>query len=376
MKKLIAPVLTLLLTGCASLVEPPDPSLLAEIRGNPLQGVRPNEAGTINILALSDDLKVFVEAHIDRKWRAKRRLKELRRLLFSPEFFSIEYQSGVTKTAVETYQSRSGNCLSMTNLFIAMARYSGIDAHYHLVSARPTWDQSGSTLIWTRHINSTGVLRNGDRYILDFLPQLRAIRDEMEIVSDQYAQAIYYNNLGAEAILSQQFEKALGYLRLALNIEPQMADVWNNMGATQNRLKRADLAKASFQQAILLDAFNNTAMSNLSRIYFAEGSVELGNYFADKVARYRKKNPYYRYARAKSALLAQDYIKAREELDAAIRLKKDEADFYDALAEVYDGLGDEEKQLLSLKMAKLIRGKSTTRRSSLEIYRSGNVVLQ
>ncbi|MCH7743095.1 MAG: hypothetical protein IIB71_10600 [Proteobacteria bacterium] len=376
MKKLIAPVLTLLLTGCASLVEPPDPSLLAEIRGNPLQGVRPNEAGTINILALSDDLKVFVEAHIDRKWRAKRRLKELRRLLFSPEFFSIEYQSGVTKTAVETYQSRSGNCLSMTNLFIAMARYSGIDAHYHLVSARPTWDQSGSTLIWTRHINSTGVLRNGDRYILDFLPQLRAIRDEMEIVSDQYAQAIYYNNLGAEAILSQQFEKALGYLRLALNIEPQMADVWNNMGATQNRLKRADLAKASFQQAILLDAFNNTAMSNLSRIYFAEGSVELGNYFADKVARYRKKNPYYRYAKAKSALLAQDYIKAREELDAAIRLKKDEADFYDALAEVYDGLGDEEKQLLSLKMAKLIRGKSTTRRSSLEIYRSGNVVLQ
>ena len=376
MKKLIAPVLTLLLTGCASLVEPPDPSLLAEIRGNPLQGVRPNAAGTVNILALSDDLKVFVEAHIDRKWRAKRRLKELRRLLFSPEFFSIEYQSGVTKTAVETYQSRSGNCLSMTNLFIAMARYSGIDAHYHLVSARPTWDQSGSTLIWTRHINSTGVLRNGDRYILDFLPQLRAIRDEMEIVSDQYAQAIYYNNLGAEAILSQQFEKALGYLRLALNIEPQMADVWNNMGATQNRLKRADLAKASFQQAILLDAFNNTAMSNLSRIYFAEGSVELGNYFADKVARYRKKNPYYRYARAKSALLAQDYIKAREELDAAIRLKKDEADFYDALAEVYDGLGDEEKQLLSLKMAKLIRGKSTTRRSSLEIYRSGNVVLQ
>ncbi len=376
MQKLIAPVLTLLLTGCASLVEPPDPSLLAEIRGNPLQGVRPNEAGTINILALSDDLKVFVDGHIDRKWRTKRRLKELRRLLFSPEFFSIEYQSGVTKTAVETYQSRSGNCLSMTNLFIAMARYSGIDARYHLVSARPTWDQSGSTLIWTRHINSTGVLRNGDRYILDFLPELRVIRDEMETVSDQYAQAIYYNNLGAEAILSQQFEKALGYLRLALNIEPQMADVWNNMGATQNRLKRADLAKASFQQAILLDAFNNTAMSNLSRIYFAEGSVELGNYFADKVAKYRKKNPYYRYAKAKSALLAQDYIKAREELDAAIRLKKDEADFFDALAEVYDGLGDEEKQLLSLKMAKQIRDKSTTRRSSLQIYRSGKVVLK
>ena len=264
----------------------------------------------------------------------------------------------------------------MTNLFIAMARYSGIDAHYHLVSARPTWDQSGNTLIWTRHINSTGVLRNGDRYILDFLPQLRAVRDDMETVSDQYAQAIYYNNLGAEAILNRQFDKALGYLRLALDVEPRMADVWNNMGATQNRLKRADLAKASFQQAILLDAFNNTAMSNLSRIYFAEGNVELGNYFSDRVAGYRNKNPFYRYAKARSALLVQDYAKAREELNAAIRLKKDEAGFFDALAEVYVGLGDEEKHLLSLQMAKLIREKPTRRRSSLEIYRSGTIVLK
>ena len=103
MKKLIAPVLTLLLTGCASLVEAPDPSLLAEIRGNPLQGVRSNEAGTVDILALSDELKSFVDAHIDRKWRTKRRLKELRRLLFSPELFAIEYQSGESKTAIETY---------------------------------------------------------------------------------------------------------------------------------------------------------------------------------------------------------------------------------------------------------------------------------
>ena len=375
MMKFSSLILTLFLTGCAVLVEQPDPVLLAEILGN-----QSNEATekpvVVDVLAMSDELKAFVDARINPKWKTKKRLEELRNILFSPDLFAIEYESGKTKTAIETYQSRSGNCLSMTNLFIAMARYSGLDAHYHLVTARPEWDQSGNTLIWTQHINSTGVLRNGERYILDFLPQLRAIRDEMETVSDQYAQAIYYSNLGAEAILNGQFEEALKYLRLALSVEPQMANVWNNMGATQNRLKRADLAKASFQQAIIFDAFNNTAMSNLSRIYFAEGSVERGKFFADRVARYRNKNPYYRYANAKSALVAKDYVRAREELNAAIRLKKDEAGFFDALAEVYAGLGDEEKQLISLKLAKLIREKSSTGRSSLEIYRSGNVVLQ
>ncbi|MCZ6501262.1 MAG: hypothetical protein O6945_01960 [Gammaproteobacteria bacterium] len=375
MKKFSSLILTLFLTGCAVLVEQPDPGLLAEILGNQSNGAV-STVQPVDVLAMSDELKTFVDAHIDRKWRSKKRLEKLRSILFSPDFFAIEYQSGETKTAIETYQSRAGNCLSMTNLFIAMARYSGLDAHYHLVTARPEWDQSGNTLIWIQHINSTGVLRNGDRYILDFLPQLRAMRGEMETVSDQYAQAIYYSNLGAEAILNEQFEKAQGYLRTALKVEPRMANVWNNMGATQNRLKRTDLAKASFQQAIFLDAFNNTAMSNLSRVYFAEGNVERGDFFADRVARYRNKNPYYRYANAKSALVVKDYAKARKELNAAIRLKKDEAEFFDALAEVYGGLGDKEKQLISLRLAKLIREKSTTGRSSLEIYRSGNVVLQ
>ena len=370
MKKFSSLILTLSLTGCATLVEQPDPGLLAEILGNRSDEAIPAEnLVVVDVLAVSDELKAFVDARINPKWQTKKRLKELRNILFSTDLFAIEYESGRTKTAIETFQSRSGNCLSMTNLFIAMARYSGLDAHYHLVKTRPKWDRSGNTLIWTQHINSTGVLRNGDQYILDFLPQFRAIRDEMETVSDQYALAIYYNNLGAEAILNKQFEKALEYLRLALKVEPRMANVWNNMGAAQNRLKRADLAKASFQQAIFLDGFNNMAMSNLSRIYFAEGSVELGEFFADKVARYRNKNPYYRYANAKSALMVKDYAKARKELNAAIRLKKDEAEFFDALVEVYAGLGDKKKQLVSLRLANLIRGESTIRRTSLEIYR-------
>lgn len=368
-------LLALCLGGCATLVESPSPLLLDEIRGVSLiEGGAIREP--VDVLALSEDLRAFVDARIDRSWRTRKRLGKLRDILFSADLFALEYESGNTKTAIETYQSKSGNCLSMTNLFIAMARYSGLDANYHLVKSRPEWDQSGNTLIWTQHINSTGTLRSGDRYVLDFLPEQRAIREDMETVSDNHALAIYYNNLAAEAFIEEQYEAAIDFLRTALSIEPDMADVWNNMGATQRRLKRVDLAKASYQQAVKSDPFNNTAMSNLSRLYLREGNEKLGNYYAKKVARHRSNNPYYRYANARMALNDKDYGKAREELNAAIKLKKDEATFFDALAEVYEGLGDREQKLISLRLAKMIREKSNMRRSSLEIYRSGNVLIQ
>ncbi len=364
--------LILLTSGCTTMVEQPAPHLLEEILGDPTE----KPAGLVDVLALSEDLKAFIDERIDRNWRSSKRLQVLRSILFSPDLFAIEYESGNTKTAIETYESQSGNCLSMTNLFIAMARYSGLDANYHLVKARPEWEQSGNTLIWTQHINSTGLLRDGDRYVLDFLPQRGKPEQNIQSISDRYALAIYYNNLAAEAIIARDYKQALVSLRSALWLEPRMADAWNNMGATQRRLNRLDLAKASYQQAIVYDAFNNTAMSNLSRIYFNEGNQSLGDYYAEKVKRHRSKNPYYRYAQAKSALLSKDYEIARKELNAAILLKKDEAVFFDALAEAYRGLGDSEKSLISMQLAELIREDARTNRSSLEIYRSGNVFLQ
>lgn len=367
----------LCLTGCGALVERPAPELLSEIRGDTsiIGHFEPAEE-VVDVLALNDEMKQFVDTRINSRWRTAKRLAELRNLLFSPELFAIEYETGNTKTAIETFESRSGNCLSMTNLFIALARYSGLDANYHLVNSRPEWDQSGNVLLWTQHINSIGVLRSGENYVLDFLPGRRVIlREKMPAVTDRYALAIYYNNLGAEAILEKKYQDSLGYLRIALSLEPTMSDVWNNMGATQRRLARVDLAKASYQQAIYLDAFNNTAMSNLSRLHFAEGDEDLGEYYRDRVLRYRLKNPYYRYANARTALFIGDYEKALEELSAAILLKEDDASFFIALAEAYEGLGDEHKRQLSLRLARHIKSE-TGQRSSLEIYRGGNVIFR
>jgi len=132
--KLSAMLFLFSLAGCANLAEPPDALLLAELRGVEDQA---DFAQPINILELSEEMKTFADSHVESRWRTDRKLEELRNLLFSPDLFDIEYESGITKTAIETYESVAGNCLSMTNMFIALARYVGLDANYHLVKLRP-----------------------------------------------------------------------------------------------------------------------------------------------------------------------------------------------------------------------------------------------
>jgi tetratricopeptide (TPR) repeat protein len=365
-------VILLHVSACSTIVEEPDPLLLAEIRGGDDAAV----AQVVDILELSDEVKSFIDGRIEPRMRTSKKLEILHEILFSPELFSIEYESGATKTATETYLSHSGNCLSMTNLFIAMARYVDLDAHYHLAEMRPQWDLSGNILIWTQHINSTGMLRNGSRYVLDFLAGQEFYAPDMKTVSDNYALAIYYNNLAAESILVQKYEVALRYLRTGLMLEPEMSDIWNNMGATMRRMNRRELAKASYLQAIHFDSYNHTAMSNLSRLYLQEGNTEMGSLLADKVKYHRIKNPYFRYANARQLISKQEYKGARRELNAAIRLKEDEAIFFVALADVYAGLGNEEKKNTSLQLARMLRESSGKTRSSLEIYQSGNVILR
>lgn len=359
------------LSGCASVVDAPDPMAIHEILQ--IQNNQAREA--TNILALSSDLRRFVDKNIDPEWPSSERLSALRAILFSEEFFDIQYETGKTKTATQTYEARSGNCLSMTNLFIAMARYSGLDANYHIVDTLPQWDQSGNTLILTRHINSVGRLRNGDNYTLDFLPNLRRNQDTAATVSDEHALAIYYNNLAAEAIIDRRHDDAMFNLMNALELEPKSADTWNNMGILQRRLQRLDLAEASFKQAFTFDRYNHAAVSNLSNLFRATDRKKKAKQLVERVSKHRERNPYYRYANAKMAYTNQEYSLALKEVEQAIKIKKNEVLFFELISQIYDVLGNSQKKIASLKIVAYLNAKTPRSRNSLEIRHSENFTI-
>ena len=73
------------------------------------------------------------------------------------------------------------------NLYIAMARYAGIDAAFQTVAVRPEWDKRGELLILSRHINASGSLGYKRKYIVDFTPEIQLQQLTAEIVSDLHA---------------------------------------------------------------------------------------------------------------------------------------------------------------------------------------------
>lgn len=355
-----------LLTGCAAaptrIVADYSPGvqqeLLEQLLGGPQDLIVP-----VDILEFGSELKQYVDSHIDRSWGPERRLQGLRKMLFGTENLNIQYDHTRTRTAIETFETKLGNCLSMTSLFISAARYMGLDAHYQVVAVKPSWEKSGATMINNEHINAVGKINNGMSYSIDFLPEAFYNEPKTYPISDVEALGRYYSNLGVEYIINGNPTLALPYLRTAISIYPTLADGWNNLAAAQRRLGNDDLAEFSYLRAVQLDDKHYTAMSNLARLYEKRGERRMAGYYLKRVEKFRAQNPYYLYYRAHSAFEKRNYRAALRNLKKAIAKKDNEPDFYVALAKLYREMGDLGKSEASMaKATKFIEDKSDIER--------------
>ena len=199
----------------------------------------------IDPLYISADITAMLDRLLAKNDSPALRIAKIQTLLFNEGYLNLQYSESQTLTADEVFRSRRGNCLSAMNLYIAMARYAGIDAAFQTVSVRPEWNRRGELLILSRHINASGSLGYKRKYIVDFTPEIQLQQLTAKPVSDLYARALFFNNLGAEALVSDDLERALEYFKNALFLKPDLAIAWNNIGAAFNRVGDSELAKYS-----------------------------------------------------------------------------------------------------------------------------------
>jgi len=295
-------------------------------------------------LYLNDEVKNYVDRVINRKMNPRRKLELLRSMLFDDEYLSIDYSDQYTQTAVEVFESRAGNCLSVINLYIAMARYVGVDANFQTVQVRPAWDRRGSLFVLSQHVNATGKVSQRNTYIVDFTPAIALQQLTSKIVTDSHARALYFVNLGVEQMIAGDFESALLYLQNALWINPELSIGWNNIGTAYKRLGDLELAEYSYQMAFKLDQTNATAINNLARYYNAQGEEELASTYRRAITRFSRKNPYYHFNLGNTAYQSGSHKEAIRHYRRAIRIKELEPEFYLALARVYSQIGNDRMQ--------------------------------
>lgn len=331
-----------LLTLAACAAQPPVERSIAVSRAQLLAGERLGVSpeatlAPVAMTAVNEDMRAFLRQHVPADAGDSQKIHLILQAILQ-DGLQLRYDNFRTYTAEEAFYSREGNCMSFTNLFVALAREAGVNARYQEVEIPPSWAAEGETWRYNLHINALVKLPHGEQ-VVDFNLEEYDREFHRRILSDEEALARYHNNMGVHWMVEQEPERALLHLRTALELRPRTAHVWTNLGTLYRRGGDTEAAEAAYLLAIDIGD-DAAAHSNLARLYQKMGEAELSAWHRDRVQLFRRKNPYYLYHLAERAYASADYAGARRLLQGAIRRQREEHEFHRLLGLTYLQMGD------------------------------------
>lgn len=254
----------------------------------------------------------------------------------------LTYSLTPTRNAVETYNAREGNCLSFVNLFVGLGRYMKLNPFYVEVTDFQRWDQREGMVVSQGHIVA-GLFISGEMRTYDFLPyRVKAYKDFKQI-DDLRATAHFYNNLGAEALLAGDLDRAMELLEIAASIDPAFTKGINNYGVAHARRGEYRRAIELYREGLKADPDDVPLLTNLARAHQQLGEIEQAEALLGQIEGYHHTNPFFFVYRGELALSRGDHAQALEYLRQAMRRDAEVPEVHLALVKVYIALGEVEK---------------------------------
>lgn len=336
----------------------------------------------VDILALNDDIRSMLDtqmAGIKNPWK---KLNTLAEIISKKVKYDTQDDKFGTRTAIETFESGKGNCLSFVNLFVAMARYVGLNSGYQDIRTPPNWIRNREILFITRHIGAfvdyyyygerayridmvngkqnVVVWDNRNRFLI--APSLDAEGpyanpSSTRSIKDNEAFAQYYNNIGSEYLAEGKAGEAYRYFVKAIKTDPELGFAWSNLGVVYTWNNQEDAAEKAYLHALSInrgrdDTSRMTVMNNLAKLYSKTGREGEASFYEKEVNSFREKNPYYHFSIGRMAFDDGFFEESAIRFKEAIRKKDDEHLFHYALALSYIELKDFKNAEKSLKRAK------------------------
>jgi len=321
----------------------------------------------LDALAMDASMRAFLDRYVRPFANAGDRAQMLRYAITHPGLLAFRYDQHRSYTAREAFAHRAGNCLSLSNLYVAMARAAGLDARFQEVSLGNSWTRDGDLYLVNRHINVTGRLPGGGAYVMDFIHIDTEHAPGARVVADHNALAQLYNNRGIERLRAGDAAGAVAWLKRSLATDGSLDYVWSNLGTAYGRLEEVAAAEAAFARALAINAQNWSAINNLAILYRRTGRTLEAERTLAGIERFRLRNPYYRLELAEHAYQSGDYDEALAQAKRARTLggHGHEIDF--ALAKAYHRLGDRRRAEAHLERARSL----AARAGEGERYRAG-----
>ena len=317
----------------------------------PLENQPKVEIENVDLLGVSASMKQFIGNYAPKSMANGRKAWNLAYAALDPILLNFDYDPSLTLTAADTFNHRTGNCLSFTAMFIAMAREAGLKAWFQEVKLPPEWSSVNETFLVSMHINAV-VQDARSEYVVDVSGAQRTKWIRTRKLSDAEAEAQFYNNHGADALVKNDLATAFAYLVKAIRTAPDISYVWSNLGVIYNRNGQVDDAKQAYDVALEINPAEIVALNNLHTIYVKEGDVVRAGKLSSRVQKHRLKNPYYLHHLSSQALDERRYEDAIALLKRAIKLNKEEYRFHFTLAHSLFLNGEKDAALESLGQAK------------------------
>ncbi len=200
------------------------------------------------------------------------KLAHLREALLDGRAFTFEYQRDSTFSAADAFANRRGNCVSFTNLFIALGRSLGIRLQAALVSARGTSERQGDLIVTYNHMVAVFALAGGrTAKVYDFYRSVEALEGRLTILDDYAVAAIRASNDGIAHLHRGEGTEAVHDLAIAVKLGPRLGSLHANLGLAKWRAGDVAGAFAALRKGLEVEPRGPALLQNLAALYVDGG---------------------------------------------------------------------------------------------------------
>jgi Tfp pilus assembly protein PilF len=341
--------LLLVLSASAACTEYKPFDSVAYLRGQYAKEVGPQLAAELTVpFALDDEVRAEMDRHMRPVPSELRQINQVMGFIFDD--LDLHYSLAPTRTAVDTFRTRQGNCLSFVNLFVGVARARQLNPFYVEVTDYTSWNHRAGMVVSQGHIVA-GMYLDGELKTYDFLPYRPKAYKKFKPIDDVTAAAHFYNNMGAEALLDGNLPQAREILTLATRIAPGLDKALNNLGVVQARSGDWEGALATYQRGLEIDPENPMILTNKARVFQQTGRGKEADTLLAHVEQTNNTNPFFYVYQGEVALSRGDEQKALDDMVKAFRLDSEAPEVHIGFVEVYLALGDTDKARHHLERA-------------------------
>ncbi len=200
------------------------------------------------------------------------RLERLRQALLDGRVFSFEYEKYSTFTSIEAFEAHRGNCVSFTNLFIALGRSLGIRLEAALVSTRGASERQGDLVVTHNHMVAVHSAQGGrTAWVYDFFQGVEEPIGPLVLLDDLEVAAVLASNAGVARLERGENVEARHEFELAVKLGPRRGAFWANLGLAAWRMGDTQEALAAYRRGLEADPGIPALHQNLAALYVEQG---------------------------------------------------------------------------------------------------------